>query len=243
MISTEKKPCIKISFEDNNPTIFNSKLGGYGYLGKNDEVPTDENGEQLRLLAQLNLSEVTAVSDLGYLPKEGLLQFWIANSDEYGLNFDNQTDQSNFRVIYIKDIDETVTEEDVKAKTKEVLTSSIEGDYDYLMPIDIGTDKSYGMSFLLGDSEYLWDIEDFESITDDQWNNETGHKIGGHPYFTQFEPRDMEKDNYDFLLLQLDTDDNYKMMWGDSGICNFFINSEKLKALDFSEVFYNWDCC
>lgn len=31
-------------------------------------------------------------------------------------------------------------------------------------------------------------------------------------------------------------------MWGDSGICGFFINREKLKELDFSDVIYNWDC-
>ncbi|ETJ18863.1 hypothetical protein Q604_UNBC18576G0001, partial [human gut metagenome] len=30
--------------------------------------------------------------------------------------------------------------------------------------------------------------------------------------------------------------------WGDGGVCNFFINKDKLKNLDFSDVLYNWDC-
>ena len=33
------------------------------------------------------------------------------------------------------------------------------------------------------------------------------------------------------------------MMWGDSGTGTFFISSEKLRNLDFSDIFYSWDCC
>ena len=29
---------------------------------------------------------------------------------------------------------------------------------------------------------------------------------------------------------------------GGSGVCNFFIKPEALRALDFSDVLYNWDC-
>lgn len=61
---------------------------------------------------------------------------------------------------------------------------------------------------------------------------------------TQEDPRD-EYSPCDFLLLQLDSEfgeGEDKIMWGDAGICNFFINREKLKNLDFSEVMYNWDC-
>ncbi|MFR6587725.1 MAG: DUF1963 domain-containing protein [Ruminococcus sp.] len=36
--------------------------------------------------------------------------------------------------------------------------------------------------------------------------------------------------------------DSHEIMWGDSGICNFFIHSEALRNCDFSEVLYNWDC-
>ena len=32
-------------------------------------------------------------------------------------------------------------------------------------------------------------------------------------------------------------------MWGDSGVANFFIDSEDLEKRDFSKVFYTWDCC
>ena len=39
------------------------------------------------------------------------------------------------------------------------------------------------------------------------------------------------------------TGDDSEIMWGDSGVCNFFISDEDLKALNFDRVLYNWDCC
>lgn len=43
------------------------------------------------------------------------------------------------------------------------------------------------------------------------------------------------------LLFQLDTVED--IMWGDSGVANFFISRDALKNKDFSKVYYNWDCC
>ena len=46
---------------------------------------------------------------------------------------------------------------------------------------------------------------------------------------------------YDTLLLQIDSEDD--IMWGDSGIANFFISEEDLKNKNFEDMLYNWDCC
>lgn len=70
-----------------------------------------------------------------------------------------------------------------------------------------------------------------------------GAHIGGYPYFTQSDPREYESRyrELDTILLQIDTDD--EIMWGDSGVANFFISAEDLAKRDFSRVLYNWDCC
>ena len=79
--------------------------------------------------------------------------------------------------------------------------------------------------------------------------NETsgfGHKLGGYPAFTQEDPRDVSNrySDYQRLLLQMDSigTNGHEIMWGDSGVCNFFITEGAFKALDFSKVMYNWDC-
>ena len=33
------------------------------------------------------------------------------------------------------------------------------------------------------------------------------------------------------------------VMWGDVGVANFFLKKEDLERMDFSDVFYTWDCC
>ena len=63
-------------------------------------------------------------------------------------------------------------------------------------------------------------------------------QIGGYPFFTQYDPR--QEDNNEVLLFQLDSQDH--ILWGDSGVGNFFISKEDLKNKDFSHVRYNWDC-
>ncbi len=49
------------------------------------------------------------------------------------------------------------------------------------------------------------------------------------------------------MLLQVETDwskgRDVEIMWGDSGVGNFFISEENLKNLNFDDVLYNWDCC
>ena len=65
---------------------------------------------------------------------------------------------------------------------------------------------------------------------------------------TQWDPRNPEeKDAYGITLLQVeshwDNDSNSSgIMWGDSGVANFFINKEKLEHLNFEDVLFNWDC-
>lgn len=78
----------------------------------------------------------------------------------------------------------------------------------------------------------LWDT--FESC---------GHKMGGYAYFTQSDPRfDAPEEETWLLLLQIDSDDDMGIMWGDVGVGGFFIRENDLKKCDFSRVLYNWDC-
>ena len=68
------------------------------------------------------------------------------------------------------------------------------------------------------------------------------HRVGGHPSFTQQDPRHHnDLSDYTRVLLQVGYDDD--VMFGDSGECTFFITEADLKARRFDRVLYNWDCC
>ena len=93
--------------------------------------------------------------------------------------------------------------------------------------------------------EYIEEQDELDE-TPDWLPNAFGHKIGGYPGFTQEDPRDIPKeDDHDSLLLQIDTDNigEREIMWGDSGVANFFISRENLKQRNFQDVIYTWDCC
>ena len=41
---------------------------------------------------------------------------------------------------------------------------------------------------------------------------------------------------------KFDEANGVEMLWGDVGVCNFFIHPQDLAKRDFSKVLYNWDC-
>ncbi len=246
-------PCMKLELVDTAPGLFDSKVGGVGYVPRDAKIPEDSEGTQLRLLAQINCGEIT----LEDFPHQGLLQFWILNDDVSGLNFDDNTLQDTFRVLYFKEPDRTVTEEEVCGKmqrTPEEDYFPVRGCYGLAFSAGMDTISSSDYQFEsrikeLVQQDYpeeaerlLENIDDFIDENGEDWGG--GHKIGGYPGFTQWDPRSSE-DTHDVLLFQLDSDmgADWKILWGDCGIGNFFINREKLKSCDFSDVIYNWDCC
>lgn len=224
---------MEIELTDTKPSIFESKIGGLGYIPHDKNFPVDSQGRQLRLLAQIECDKI----QLDGFMKTGLLQFWVLNDDMTGIDFDDPTKQDGFRVIYYPEIDRTVTEEEIKSKFVKN-----EFDDDCMLPVF----RECGMAFEKSENVYFDYNSDYEEYNE-KYDTLTGHKVGGYPYFTQSDPRDEKQlEYYDFLLFQLDTDSvngEDAVMWGDSGVGNFFINSEKLKKQDFSDVLYNWDCC
>lgn len=227
------KPCMKITLTDTKPSIFESKIGGLGYIPHDKDFPTDSNGNQLRLLAQIECDKI----QLDGFMKTGLLQFWILNDDVSGMDVWGTTNQDGFRVIYYPEIDKTVTIEEIEGKF-------VKNEYDNNEEDWFPVFRECGMSFEKSTNNY---IDNSQELSDEEYNKIIGHKVGGYPYFTQSDPRDEKMlEYYDFLLFQLDTDyigNEDVVMWGDAGVGNFFINSEKLKNQDFSDVLYNWDCC
>ena len=72
---------------------------------------------------------------------------------------------------------------------------------------------------------------------------------GGYPdFFEGYDPREKEgeKEKYDTVLFQLGSDlskdGDWRALIFDAGFVNFFINSEKLKNKDFSDIFVDVQC-
>ena len=115
ILEKNKKPMIEISLSDDKPNLFQSKFGGVPYLPKDVEAPKNKENEQLTLLAQINIDELPENNI--YPMKEGILQFWILNDDILGLDYDTHLGDG-YKIIYYKEIDKSVTEEEILEKYK-----------------------------------------------------------------------------------------------------------------------------
>jgi uncharacterized protein YwqG len=250
------QPYLEIKIAPNSHlTWWQSKFGGLPYLPKNVEYPKSIRGDYLFLLAQINFAELP---HLNSFPKQGIIQFYIANDDLYGASFEYPIKQDEFRVLYFPEpknhADDLITDFNFLSNSSEdslPIVGSFSLDFTQKKaPISF---SDYYFEKLLKASIDNIDRDRYYELID--WYEEhfpsNGHRIGGYPFFTQFDPREKFSDvqePYNVLLLQIDTDyqdeweDRGDIMWGDAGVCNFFIQESKLKQLDFTEVFYNWDC-
>lgn len=153
ILEKNKKPMIKISLSDDKPNLFQSKFGGVPYLPKDVEAPKNKKNEQLTLLAQINIEEL--LKNNIYPMEEGILQFWILNDDVLGLDYDTHLGDG-FKVVYYKEIDKSVTEEEVLEKYKPYK------DEDSYFPIE----NEFSLSFKLTDGYFSDSNDDFREIVD-----------------------------------------------------------------------------
>jgi uncharacterized protein YwqG len=235
-----------------------SKLGGAPYWPKHawgsTPYPNDASDKPLAFLAQINCSELPA--GLMHMPKQGMLQFYIANNDLYGCDVGGDlVTPENFRVIYWPD-----------TLLSSYETTAIHGDSLPHLPHQparmrwdqvtqqTASHASWHFQRILGDDSWrateayckshnLEHAPFFDALF--QSFSAVGHRIGGHPEFTQSDPRADDSvvnlKKYE-LLFQLDTDNGADIMWGDVGIGSFFITDEALAKRDFNRVMYTWDC-
>ena len=237
--------------------ITDSKIEGIPYIPKGRKIPTNSKGQQFMFLAQINCENLKGLKDF---PQEGILQFWVLGEDLLGLDFDDYTNRDGFDVIYYEKIEDCHSEVEFKEmynpykfdlKYMETLIASEpckmkfslekqKESFNYELLDNLFKEVLEEENIGFNEKDKLY--EEVEKLYDDEFYEEiVGTKCNGFPYFTQWEPRDDEQmKEYDTSLFQIDS--GKEVMIGDSGVMHFFINREKLKNKDFSDVFYHWDC-
>ena len=249
--------CYTLDFQPGSqPGLFDSKFGGFPYWDPALPYPVDSAGEKLVLLAQINFDQFPADDPL---PRGGMLQFFAGQDECFGMEFSGgRTD--GYRVVYHENINPSITEEQLKSldipthadvEYWPVIQSgavTLEKTTDYICPEDFRFPELFARAFHAvtgepagsGADNLREEVEDY--FYDQLWA--TGSHLLGWPHFTQADPRE-EDGRYGTVLFQMASDweeEETYVMWGDAGVGNFFIDLEKLKQRDFSDVLYNWDC-
>lgn len=224
-----------------HPSLTDSKFAGIPYLPKSHLYPKDSNGQIMPLLAQINFAQLPSIPPF---PKKGLLQFFLStkftHTDEKKVELLFQQD---FKVRYYPDIlPENQLVQDFPDLESTIMQN--EEGLDFLPkhePVsasDYRREKFLQLSPL--DDDYISDDErTFEDIYFEYFLA-AEHKIGGYPYFIEYDTRKSSSflKRFDTLLLQIVSNDEQGIMYGDSGVIKFFINREALNKLDFSSVYF-----
>ena len=256
------KTFAKIKLVEDKLKITDSKIVGLPYLPKGAEFPKAPNGEEMLMIAQINCEDLKGLKDF---PQKGILQFFVFDDDDamFGLDFDNPTTQDTFRVIYYDEIKEFYDEKELENIYKphnyeeSFLTNNNES---YKIKFELRTEKERFEEAIYNVFDKLCKEKNLEQHQEDwlyrkilniemEYSEESHSQCDGFAFFTQNDPREFEEKykKYDTVLFQLDSeyDENtkkWKVCIGDAGVLNFFINREKLKNKDFTEILYNWDC-
>lgn len=256
------RKCVKYILELQDCEVTASKVGGVPYVPKDGDFPVNPNtGEKLFFLCQVNFAEMPRLEQY---PVKGILQIFIEGSEQYGINWADQTCQDSWRILYYPDCGEAKTREQIRKLMPEITDATI-------LPFDVPGEE-FRMVFTetvmsLPSRDFHFDqlaFEIWDDLLPEEWKSYSswlelpiceelidhisgsGSRLGGYPGFIQSDIRSSKKEWEAYeLLLQLDSegdDVDWFLMWGDSGIANFFINPEDLKNCDFSRVIYNWDC-
>lgn len=201
-----------------------SKFGGRPYLPAGESAPTNEKGEPLGMIAQINCADLPE-NDI--YPATGMLQFWINPNDEecmWGYDYENPLSQKNHRVVYYETLGEPNPDapfpnvdwdeggwpiggfdcesgplEIEYGMTFEVREQGVTASgYDYYDVFGAKWDETYPDELLPEAHENPYKNqprrEALYELTEPFESEEEYSHVGGYPFFVQNDPRDEFKE-------------------------------------------------
>lgn len=252
---------IKLSLA-NQLAVTDSKVGGVPYIPKGGALPRSADGKPLFMLAQINCEQLPENS---LYPKKGLLQFWIADTEDplYGLDYDDPCSNDFKRVLYFSTIGEALSIDDfisdytfddkhLPFNSKKQFALHFKKDTESISLEERAATQLFFEKWNEAFSTQITTIDEFfeevpndicEEINASLLKEPTGHKIGGYPYFIEYDPRE-ENDPHTLLLLQIDIDNvgGEEICWGnEGGVANFFVSPEDMANCRFDDVLFHWE--
>ncbi|MEK5330998.1 YwqG family protein [Lysinibacillus sp. FSL W8-0992] len=244
-IEDSLSPAIIISPSKRTTSLTESKFAGEPYLPYYQTVPKDITGESMRLLAQINFAEIPLIQDF---PTQGILQFFISsNIFANAAHYKEDIFQQFYKVRFYPTVEPKITMPSHNNLTQSSndwfpINEELALQFHYTQePVSALDYRAvHHLPSLIATQNY--DVNLYEIYL--QHFLGAGAKIGGYAYFLDEDIRHASQllQRYDVLLLQIDSNDEFGIMWADSGVGKFFINRDKLLQQDFSDILFQWEC-
>lgn len=229
--------------------ITKTKLGGKPCVADlSFQWPCVDN-EPLAFIAQLDLAELAAELEIYWLPTTGILLFFYdVETMPWGCEPD---DNELWKVIYIPD---AKTDIDFPKN----LPSECQFDPVFLEAVKIEQLPSLERDEVKASKLTDYQEDAYHELCDREIGEQPAHQVSGFPECLQGDEMELEcqllssglvlndksarsdelkqaADDWR-LLLQLDTDEEADMMWGDCGTLYFWVKEQDAKACNFDDV-------
>lgn len=217
-------PCIRIKAQEEEELTFGtSKFGGYPDLPPGMDFPR-LHGEPLSFIGQYNLREIKQTGFPSPLPDQGMLYFFcsLPPSEMKGQVLYTSASPNN---LYPVPFPDDLPRENCfpEYKMKFVLDQTLPN-------VEAGEEMDEVFYDLM---DQLYELENQQTAV---------HQIFGLPFeidrdvFQQCEAESGKTGHQWNLLLQIDSDEQLEMVWGDLGILYFCISEKDLKEENFPET-------
>lgn len=251
------KNAVYMELEEEDCGLGDSKMGGKPDLPAGMEWPRTESGVALTFITQINFAEVHPFDLDGRLPERGMLWFFYDCSDE-GMPWGfNPKDADGWKVVYgenaelesaeaPEDLEVTFTEARISFESRVDLPSydsdlcadvelPEEEEDDYF---DWQEEREGSCNKLLGHSDNIQDGMELECefVT-------SGIYCGDPSGYEKAKALGLDKNAARWnLLMQVESNEDLGMMWGDMGRLYLWINDEDLKERRFDKTWLILQC-
>lgn len=251
-------PCVRLRTtpgQDGEIPVGASKLGGHPDLPDGVEWP-EWQGRPLSFAAQLELAEAARHAPEGSFPGAGLLSFFVDETLEASGLY--PTDEGGWRVIWLPAGSALTRRAPPAARAPQTFQPcAVEMHAALSLPGDDALIHEHGLD--RDDDELLDAIEAVRGECIHQLlgiprpiqaDPAVACQFGIHgvhrrtpPHFDSERAAQVEGGAAEWrLLLQLDSDDNADMMWGDAGMLYFMIREPDLRERRFDRVWMIFQC-
>ena len=242
--------------------VTESYFGGVPATAAPIEWPRKD-GRPLSFLGQLDLKSLPLVDVAPWLPAKGRLLFFF-DMDESPWGFEPD-DKGGFIVIHDTGegrLNKVELPEDLEEEFRLPGLKYLKGRCYTSIPSD---ERMGEMGGELSEE----DEDEYYELHAELFDQEPQHQIGGYPVPVQGDMMEEEcqlasggvycgnaeeheselaqqlraQENDWSLLLQMDTDDDLEIMWGDSGMLYFWVRERDARAGDFSNIWMVLQCC
>ncbi|OUJ74780.1 YwqG family protein [Hymenobacter crusticola] len=263
-IKAVSRPCVRlqlVSEAEEDIPLGCSKIGGKPdlpapYSWQNEQANLNQQGAPLSFVAQINLAEISTYDEQALLPKQGMLYFFFS-ADQEAWGYDSKS-KGKFNVMYYdgeisglrrlefpKELENyarfdpciAVPQQEISLPSWEtnLLEFMTEAEQDVFFEIE----EEDSINKMLGYADPVQnDMElECELVTN-------GIYYGDPAGYDAARAAELEPNAVDWrLLLQVDSNEECSMMWGDVGRIYFWIKEQDLLAKNFDKCWVILQCC